>query len=79
MNPKLSLDVENFVSTTPIGAMQVEGATGASYWVLTNEAMQVRQQVLEGLAAADRGDVESWDAESIKRDGRERMNQPRQA
>jgi len=78
MNPKLSIDVENFVSTTPVGAKQVEGTTGASYWVLTSEAMQVRQQVLEGLAAADRGDVEAWDAESVKRAGRERVNHRRQ-
>jgi hypothetical protein len=78
MNPKLSLDVENFVSTTPVGAKQVEGTTGATYWVLTKEAMEVRRQVLEGLAAADRGDVEAWDAESIKHAGRDRMNNRRQ-
>ena len=79
MNPKLSRDVENFVSTTPEGAMKVEGDTGASYWVLTEEAMKIRQQVLEGLAQADRGEVEPWDAESIKRAGRERLNERRQA
>ncbi len=77
MNPKLSRDVEKFVSTTPEGAKQVEGDTGATYWVLTEEAMQVRQQVLEGLAEADRGDVEPWDAESVKRSGRERLDEHR--
>jgi hypothetical protein len=41
--------------------------------------MQVRQQVLEGLAQADRGEVEPWDAEAIKRNGRERLNERRQA
>ena len=79
MNPKLSREVENFVSTTPEGAMKIEGDTGANYWVLTEEAMKIRQQVLEGLAEADRGTVESWDAEAIKTAGRERLNERRQA
>lgn len=79
MNPKLSRDVENFVSTTPEGAMKVEGDTGATYWVLTEEAMQVRQQVLDGLAQADQGESEPWDAESIKLAGRKRLNDRRQA
>ena len=79
MNPKLSHDVENFVSTTPEGAMKVEGHTGATYWVLTEEAMQVRKQVLDGLDQANRGEVEAWDAEAIKNVGRERLNERRQA
>jgi len=79
MNPKLSRDVENFVSTTPEGAMKVEGDTGATYWVLTEGAMQIRQQVLEGLAEAERGEVEPWDSEEIKRAGRARLNDRRQA
>ena len=78
MNPKLSRDVEEFLSTTPEGALQVQGDTGATYWVLTEDAMQIRQQVLDGLAEAERGDLEPWDAESIKRAGRERLNERRQ-
>ena len=79
MNPKLSRDVENIVSTTPQGAMQVQGDSGATYWVLTEDAMQIRRQVLDGLAEVERGDLEKWDADGVKRAGRERLNERRQS
>ncbi len=74
MNPKLSRDFENFISTSSDGATKVEGDTGATYWVLTEQAMQVRQQVLDGLNEADGGQVEPWDSEAIKLAGRKRLN-----
>ena len=71
MTPKLSSEVEQFVSAAPDGAIQVEGADGNTYWVLTEEAMRVRQYVQQGLAEADRGELSEWNADDIKAAGRE--------
>ena len=71
MTPHLSHDVERFVASNPSGAVRIEGADGTVYWVLTEEAMQVRQYVQEGLAEADRGECTPFDAEEIKREGRD--------
>jgi len=38
---------------------------------LTAEAKTVRERVLEGITEADSGNVEPWDAEQIKRAGRQ--------
>lgn len=77
MNPKLSSDMEQFVAATPNGAVKVEGTNGATYWVMTDEAMQVRKYVHEGLEEAERGEVASWDPEAIKAAGRRRAQRPR--
>ena len=66
MNPILPQDVEQFVSTTPDGAVRIEGTTGATYWVLTDNAVQVRTLVLKGLAEAERGETKPWDSSEIK-------------
>lgn len=71
MTPKLSHEVEQFVTATPDGATQIEGADGGTYWVLTEEAMRVRRYVQEGITEADRGDVDDWDSGDIKSAGRE--------
>lgn len=71
MTPKLSPEVERCVSAAADGAIQVEGADGSTYWVLTEEAMRVRQYVQQGIAEADRGELSDWDAAGVKSAGRE--------
>ncbi len=71
MTPKLSHEVEQFVAATPHGATQVEGVDGGTYWVLTEEAMRVRQYVLDGITEADRGDIADWNSDDIKSAGRD--------
>ena len=78
MNPKLSNELEQFVVATPGGAVKVEGANGATYWVMTEEAMRVRQYVQEGIEQADRGEVAPWNSDHIKAAGR-RLKQDRTA
>lgn len=78
MAPKLSNDIEQFIAAAPSGAAQIEGANGATYWVMTDEAMRVRQYVQEGIEQADRGDVAPWDSDEIKAAGRQ-LKQERSA
>ena len=70
MTPKLSSDVEQCVSAAPDGAVQVLGTGGTTYWVLTEEAMRVRQYVQQGIAEADKGELSEWDSDAIKAAGR---------
>ncbi len=70
MIPKLSTDIEKFIAAAPSGAAQVEGANGDMYWVMTDEAMRVRQYVHEGIEQADRGEVAPWNSDKIKAAGR---------
>lgn len=69
MTPRISDELERAVADNTEGALQVEGAKG-TYWVLSEEAMRLRTEVLKGLEQADRGDLESWNSEDIKREGR---------
>ena len=78
MTPKLSNDIEQFIAATPSGAARIEGANGATYWVMTDEAMRVRQYVQEGIEQADRGEVAPWDSDDIKAAGRQ-LRQERSA
>lgn len=71
MTPKLSTDIEKFIAAAPGGAAQVQGANGAMYWVMTDEAMRVRQYVHEGIEQADRGEVAPWNSDEIKAAGRQ--------
>lgn len=64
MNPKLSGDVEEFVQGDPTGIVQVEGTNGL-YYVMTEEAMRVRQYVQQGLDEADRGETTPWNTADI--------------
>ena len=70
--PQLSNDVQQYVTQLPEGAAQFKGADGTTFWVLTQDAMQVRQYVLEGVDEADLGETESWKgADEIKAVGRD--------
>ena len=71
MTPKLSNDLEQVVAATPNGAVKVEGANGATYWIMSDEAMQIRQYVQQGLDEADRGEVAPWNSDDIKAAGRQ--------
>lgn len=73
MTPQLSSDVEQFVSSDPLGAVRIEGANGSVYWVLTEDAMQIRQLVQDGIAEADGGKCEPWDTQDIIAEGRRRL------
>ena len=64
MTVKLSDDIERLVIGDPTGVVQVEGASG-TYFVMTEDAMRVRQLVLEGLKQADQGDVSLWYTDEI--------------
>ena len=78
MSPKLSNDIQQFVDATPTGAAKVEATNGATYWVMTDEAMRVREYVQEGIEQADRGETAPWNADDIKAGGR-RLKQERSA
>ncbi len=56
--------VEWFVIDNLTGVVQVEGASGV-YYVMTEEAMRIRQYVLEGLEQAGWSDIFLWDMEGI--------------
>jgi len=75
MTPQLSQDVERFVTSEPTGAVKIEGTNGAVYWVLTEEAMNIKQYVQHGIDQADRGETTPWDSQEIIEEGRRRQNQ----
>ena len=78
MTPKLSDDVQQFVLETADGAARFEGADGTTFWVLTQDAINIRQFVQDGIDQAERGESEPWDAAEIKATGR-RLKQDRSA
>ena len=71
MTPKLSSDIEQFIAASADGSVRLESAGGGVYWLLTDEAMRVREYVREGIVQADNGETEPWDVEAIKAAGRE--------
>jgi hypothetical protein len=73
MTPQLPQDLENVVDADPVGVLRIKNANGRVYFVLTEEAMQVRHYVHEGIASAERGESQPWDADEMKRDGRARL------
>jgi hypothetical protein len=75
MHPKLSNELERAVTANADGTLKVEGDNGV-YWLLTEDAMRVRTDVQQGLEEADRGKIEPWNADEIKREGR-RLRQAR--
>ncbi len=48
----------------PTGIVQVSGDRG-TYYVMTEEAMKIRQYVQEGIDEADRGETTPWSASEI--------------
>jgi hypothetical protein len=72
-NPQISPDLELMLAGNTDGFLQIDGFNGAKYWLLSEAAMDVRMQVLEGLAEANLGQSETWNAEEIKALGREQL------
>lgn len=75
MTPRLSTDIEQFIAASADGSARIEGSDGAVYWVLTDEAMRIREYVREGIVQANNGETEVWDVEAIKTAGRELKSQ----
>jgi hypothetical protein len=78
MTPKLSDDVQRFVMETPDGAARFQGADGTTFWVLTEDAINIRRLVQEGIDESERGESAPWDVEDVKAAGR-RLKQNRSA
>ena len=75
MTPQLPEEILNAVTADPTGALKIQTPDGTTVWVLTDEALRVRQLVQEGIAEADRGECSPWSADEMKQDGRERLAQ----
>jgi len=78
MTPKLTDEQRAALAANPGRPLRVEdGETHKVYVVLSEESLPtlwedyIRREVARGLAAADRGDVEDWDVDSIKSEGRQ--------
>jgi hypothetical protein len=65
MTPKLSSELEECVTATPEGAVMVEGVDGATYWLMTEEALRIREYVQVGIDQANRGEVAPWNTQGI--------------
>ena len=57
----------------PIGAVQVKGESGETYWIFTEDALRIRDAVQKGLDDIKAGKVGPWDSEEIRREGRRRL------
>jgi hypothetical protein len=80
MTPKLTDEQRAALAANPGRPLRVEDeATNKVYVVVSEESLPtlwddyIRREVARGLAAAERGDVEDWDVDSIKSEGRRLM------
>ena len=78
MTPKLTDEQRAALAANPGQPLRVEdGETHKVYVVVSEESLPtlwedyIRREVAQGLAAADRGEVEDWDVDSIKSEGRQ--------
>ncbi len=56
------------------GVIQVRGENGAVIWIMTEEALRIRNQVMVGLEQLDHGDSSRFDPEDIRREGMKRLH-----
>ncbi|MFH1264689.1 MAG: hypothetical protein ABIK89_03135 [Planctomycetota bacterium] len=77
MTPKLTDEQRLALEANPGTPLRVEDPqTHKRYLILSEECLPtlwedyIRREVEKGLAAADRGEVEDWDVQSIKSEGR---------
>ena len=82
MIPKLTDEQRLALEANPGRPLCVEDEqTQKVYLVMSEEALPtlwddyIRREVKKGLDAIDRGEVEDWDIESIKAEGRQILNQ----
>jgi len=82
MTPKLSEELRLALQANPDKPLRLEDEqTNRVYLVLSEESLPslwadyIRREVAEGLDAIERGEVEEWDVESIKAEGRRILEQ----
>ncbi|MEO2031499.1 MAG: hypothetical protein ABGZ35_05390 [Planctomycetaceae bacterium] len=75
MIQRLTSELEQCVAQSPDGAVRVEGADGATYWIMSDEAMQIRRHVQVGLDAADRGEVSEWNTDELLAKAQQKLDE----
>jgi len=82
MTPKLTDEQRLALQASPDKPLRVEDEqTHKVYLVVSEETLPtlwedyIRREVRKGLDAIDRGEVEDWDIESIKAEGRQILEQ----
>ena len=82
MTPKLTEEQRQALQANPEKPLRVEDEqTRKVYLVVAEEALPtlwqdyIDREVKKGLDAVDRGEVEDWDIESIKSEGRQILEQ----
>jgi len=82
MTPKLTEEQRQALQANPEKPLRVEDEqTHKVYLVVGEEALPtlwqdyIDREVKKGLDAVDRGEVEDWDIESIKSEGRQILEQ----
>ncbi len=86
MAPKITEQIRNAVKEHPGQPIKLQDEQTQKVYLLIDESAMpslweeyIRQEVGKGLAAIDRGEVEDWDVESVKAEGREVLKQHRSA
>ena len=64
MTPQLSEDLEDYIVRDESGIVRVKGLKG-HYFIMTEDAMQVREHVHAGVREAEQGIVAEWNVEEI--------------
>lgn len=79
---KITEEIRNAVKEHPGQPIKLQDEQTRKVYLLIDESAMpafweeyIRQEVWKGLAAIDRGEVEDWDVESIKAEGREVFKQ----
>ncbi len=83
MTPKLTHEQRAALAANPGRPLRVEDETTNKVYVVVSEESlptlwddYIRRELARGLAAAERGDVEDWDVDSIKSEGRQPIRAP---
>lgn len=81
MVPRVSEEQRQALQANPGKPLRVEDdQTSRVYLLLSEESMPtfwadyLRREVIKGLDAIDRGEVEDWDVQSIKAEGRRTLD-----
>lgn len=69
---KLNSEIANAVAASHNGVIQIESDDGSKFWIMTEAAVQTRDDVPNGLKELDSGESLEWDATAIKAVGRRR-------
>ena len=82
MIAKITDEIRHAVNEHPGQPIKLEDDQTHKVYLLIDEGAMpalweeyIRREVEKGLAAIDRGEVEDWDVESIKAEGRETLKQ----